>query len=103
MWVCSDCYNRLRPEVPVMKPFAWSVPLRLFYLGFLLMFVGVVLVMVAGLVSGGSAGFIWVLPFPPIILGVGWPYPVWVIMLSVALTVLGVVLFILFRKQTRKV
>ena len=103
MWVCLDCYGRLRPEAPVMKPFSWSMPLKLFFLGFLLMFVGIVLVMIAGFLSGGSAGFIWILPFPPVILGVGWPYPIWAVVLVVALTTLGVVLFILFRKQARKI
>ena len=47
VWVCSECYNRLRPEAPVMKPFSWSMPLKLFFLGFLLTFVGIVLVMIA--------------------------------------------------------
>jgi len=101
MWVCSECYKRLRPEIAVMKPFSWSMPLKLFLLGFLLAFVGIVFVMVAGFFSGGSGGLIWVLPFPPIIFGVGWPYPVWAVVLVVALTALGVVLFVLFRRQAR--
>lgn len=102
MWVCSECYRRLRPEVPVMKPFLWSMPFRLFFFGFLLMFVGIVLVMFAGFLSGGSAGVVWIFPFPPIVLGVGWPYPVWAIILVFVLTVLGIVVFVLFRREARR-
>jgi uncharacterized membrane protein len=79
------------------------VPFKLFFLGFLLTFVGVVLVMVSGFLSGDSAGFVWILPFPPVIFGVGWPYPVWVILLVIALTVVGIVLFVLFRKQAGRI
>ena len=85
-----------------MKSFSWLMPLKIFFLGFLLMFFGVVLVMIAGFVSGGSVGFVWVLPFPSIVLGAGWPYLSWAIILAVALTALGIVLFILFRIRARK-
>ena len=102
VWMCSECYGRLRPEAPGIEPFTWSVPLKLFLLGFLLTFVGVVLLMIAGFLSGGSAGFIWILPFPPIIFGAGWPYPIWAIALAVVLTALGVVLFVLLRRQMRR-
>ena len=86
-----------------MKPFSWAMPLRLLFFGFLLMFVGIVLVVIAGFLSGGSAGFVWILPFPPIILGAGWPYPIWVVIFAVAITALGIVLFILLRKEARKI
>jgi len=33
---------------PVMKSFSWSMPFKLFFLGFLLTFVGIVLVVIAG-------------------------------------------------------
>ncbi|MFQ6065515.1 MAG: DUF131 domain-containing protein [Candidatus Bathyarchaeia archaeon] len=75
----------------------------------LLSIVLIVLVLVFSLfsyyvfLSGGSAGVVWVLPFPPIIWGVGWPYPVWAVSLTVALTVVGVVLFVLFRRRARRI
>ena len=79
------------------------MPLKLFFLGFLLTFVGIVLVMIAGFLSDGSAGFVWVLPFPPIVVGDGWSYPLWAVLFAVAVTALGVILFILFRKQAQRV
>jgi len=103
IWVCSGCYGRLRSEAPAVKPFSWSVPLELFYVGFLLLFVGIVLVMVAGFVSGGSAGFVWILPFPPMVLGGGWSYPVRAAVFTIVLTAVGVVLLVLFRERARGV
>ncbi len=103
VWVCLECYKRLQPEAPVAGASLWSVPFKLFFLGFLLTFVGVVLLMVSGFLSGDSAGFVWVLPFPPVVFGVGWPYSVWVIMLVIALTVVGIVLFVLLRKEVRRI
>ena len=103
MWICSECYKRLRPEAPMIKSFSWSMPLRLLFLGFLLMSVGIVLVMIAGFLSDGSAGFVWVLPFPPIVVGDGWSYPLWAVIFAVAVTVLGLILFVLFRKQAQRV
>jgi uncharacterized membrane protein len=84
-----------------MKPFLWSVPFKLFFVGFLLVFVGFVFVVIAGFVSGGWAGVVWILPFPPIVVGAGWPYPVWALVLTVILTVLGIVLFVFIRKRVR--
>jgi len=79
------------------------MPLKLFLLGFLLTFVGIVFVMVAGFLSDGSAGFVWILPFPPVIVGDGWSYPLWAILFAVAVTALGIILFVLFRKQAQRV
>lgn len=103
MWICSECYRRLRPEAPIIKAFSWSMPLSLFFLGFLLTFVGMVFVMIADFVSDGSAGFVWILPFPPILVGDGGFYPLWAILFAVAIIVLGVILFVLFRKHAQRI
>ena len=79
------------------------MPLKLFFLGFLLTFVGIVFVMIGGFLSDGSAGFVWILPFPPVIVGDGWFYPLWAILFAVAVTALGIILFVLFRKQAQRV
>jgi len=79
------------------------MPFKVFFLGFLLTFVGIVLVMIAGFLSDGSAGFVWILPFPPIVVGDGWSYPLGAVVFAVAVTVLGVILFILFGKHAQRV
>ena len=103
MWICSECYNRLRPKAPVMKPLSWSMPLKLFFLGFLLIFIGIVFIMITSIffevpISIGTVIFVGPIP---IVLGAG-PYSIWAIILAVALTALGIGLFILLRKQARK-
>jgi hypothetical protein len=65
------------------------------------MFVGIIVMMIAAVLFGASAGagaVIWIFPLPPIGFGTG-PYAFWVILLGVALTVLGLILFIVLRKR----
>lgn len=100
-WVCSDCCDHLKRETLVLESFQWSIPFKLFLLGFILMFVGIIVMMIAAVLFGASAGagaVIWIFPLPPIGFGTG-PYAFWVILLGVALTVLGLILFIVLRKR----
>jgi len=42
---------------------------------------------------------IWVLPFPPIFFGAGpYLYPIWLFLFAVALTILGITLFLVLRR-----
>jgi len=94
--VCFACQRRLRVEAS-----SWSLPMTLFFLGFVLMFAGVVIMTVAAslygasTVSGGAVIFIGPIP---IILGVG-PYSFLAILLATALTILWLVFFLTFRKR----
>ena len=100
---CSDCYNHLKRETSALESFQWSTPFKLFVLGFILMFVGIIIMMIATVLFGTSAGagaIIWIFPLPPIGFVTG-PYAFWVILLGVALTVLGLILFIALRKRAR--
>ncbi len=57
--------------------------------------------MIASIFLGASAGaMIWILPFPPVIVGAG-PnlYPIWVAVLAVAVVVLGIVVFFALRRR----
>jgi len=47
----------------------------------------------------GSGAFVWTPPLPPIGFGVG-PYVFWMMILGVAVTVLGIVLFVVLRNRT---
>jgi len=108
-WVCLPCYEKIRQKTPPSPREIASVsflplPFKLFLLGFLLIFIGIILVMIASVAGGVSAGaLIWILPFPPIFLGAGQhPYTVWAIILATILTILGVAFFIILRKQARR-
>jgi len=96
-WVCSDCYSRLKREAP-----SWSLPLKLFLVGFFLIFIGMIFIMITAVLSGAPTTFgtiIFVGPVP-IILGAG-PYSLWAIVLAVAITVLGIILFFTLRRRPR--
>jgi len=58
---------------------------------------------VAAVFFGASVGaMIWVLPLPPIFFGAGpHPYPIWLFIIAIALTILGITLFLVLRKQRR--
>jgi len=84
----------------LLETVSWSIPLNLFLFGFFLIFVGTILVMVALVLSGTSATFgavVFVGPIP-IVLGAG-PNFLWAIALAVVITILGAVLFIIWRKR----
>lgn len=102
-WVCSNCYSRVKLEAPAptVEAFTWSTPIKLFLLGFLIIFVGMIVMMIAAIFFGASAGaMIWILPFPPVIVGAGpYLYSMWVAVLAVAVVVLGVVVFFALRKR----
>jgi len=102
-WFCSNCYNRLRGENSAPESFPWQTPFKLFLFGFVLMFIGMVVMMVATVFFGASVStgtLIWIPPLPPIGFGVG-PYPFWVILIALAFTIFGLVLFIMLRRRAR--
>ena len=79
----------------------WITPLKLFFLGFLLTFIGFIVLIISTVlqenssVSGGMIIFVGPIP---IILGSG-PYTVFTIIIAVILTIIGVIMFFLLRKQ----
>jgi len=102
-WVCLDCYTSNKREASELGSFGWPTLFNLFLLGFVLMFAGMIVMMIATVLLGASVdtgAIIWVFPLPPIGFGTG-PYAFWVVLLSVALTVLCLILFIMLRKRAR--
>ena len=102
-WVCLDCYNNLSRGTSASELLQWSTPFKLFLVGFVVMFAGIIIMVIATVLFGTSAGggaVIWIFPLPPIGFGTG-PYALWAISLGVALTVLGLILFIMLRKRAR--
>jgi len=73
---------------------------RLLFLGFFLMFVGVIVLIVAAVLQGGAgvSGALVVFIGPiPIILAAG-PYAILAVLLAVVLTIAGFIVFLLLRK-----
>lgn len=96
--VCSQCYSRLKVEMPLL-----TVPLKLFLIGFMLIFIGMILLIAYSAMYGNtqlSIGAIVIIGPLPIILGAG-PYSFFAILLAAILMVLAIVFFLLMRKRTR--
>lgn len=82
-----------------------TVPNRLFWLlilGFVLVFAGLAIVLVAAVLYGnGSASFggvVFIGPFP-IVFGVG-PESMWMVLFGVVLAVLSVIAFLVLRRRS---
>lgn len=97
--VCFECHKRLSAEAQSL-----SLPMKLFFSGFVLMFAGIVLMMAAAwlygtsTLSGGAVIFIGPIP---IILGVG-PHSFLAILLATALTVIWLIFFLTLRKSSQR-
>lgn len=93
--VCSECYRRLKGGKPLL-----TFPLKLFLLGFALIFLGMIFLLVSSILYGNAQTTIGTVVFIgpiPIILGSG-PYSIFAILLATILTILGIVFFLLLRK-----
>lgn len=73
-------------------------------LGITLVFVGIAVIILASIVLGGSAsvgGIILIGPIP-IVFGVG-PEAVWLIAISVIMSVISIVLFLIMNRRVRRI
>ena len=79
----------------------WTTPMKLFFVGFLLTFIGFIVLIISTVLqenSSASGGLIIFVGPIPIILGSG-PYAVFAILLAVILTIIGFIMFFVLRKQ----
>lgn len=104
--ICSQCHGRLSLATRGTEEASVSAtPFKLFFLGCLLMFLGVIVVVVAALMGGGessvSTGVVIVVGFIPIVIGSG-PYAFYAILIAVVLTMISFAVFVWMRKQASK-
>jgi len=93
--VCSECYSRLKRGTPLL-----TFPLKLFLLGFALIFLGMIFLIASSILYGNAqttTGIVILIGPIPIILGTG-PYSFFAVLLATILTILGIVFFLLSRK-----
>lgn len=106
-WLCSDCYRKSRmEELPeeleeIAPPF--STAMKVLFAGFIIMFIGVIILMIASLFSGftGSSGIILLLGPIPIILGAGANVTL-LLVIAAILTILCIALFVIFGRRAIK-
>jgi len=100
--LCSKCYSRLSQPTGATEEETWmsAALFKLFFLGFLLMFAGIVVLIVAAALQGNTSVSIGSVVFVgpiPIILGAG-PYAFFAVLLAAILTIVGFILFFWLRK-----
>jgi uncharacterized membrane protein len=73
-------------------------------LGFVLVFIGIIVILIAAVLYGGSSAnvgaVIFIGPFP-IVIGVG-PDVTWIVLFSIILAVLSVVVFLVMNRRMRR-
>lgn len=77
--------------------------LILFIVGFFIIFVGIIILMVAAVLSGDSVNFgalIFIGPFP-IVVGAG-PEATWMVLFAIILAVLTIIMFLILRREMKK-
>ncbi|MEM1586148.1 MAG: DUF131 domain-containing protein [Candidatus Bathyarchaeia archaeon] len=110
-WLCPDCYGKSRVQEPTpleeLEEEAAPIPpaIKLFLIGFMLIFIGVIVLMLATLFSGltGSFGLILLLGPIPIIFGAG-ENLTYLLIIAAILTILCITIFIflfLNRRMTK--
>lgn len=81
----------------------FSLAVRLLVFGFVLVFVGVVVLLVDALLSGGqsnvSGGVVIVVGFIPVLMGFG-PYGFYAVLVGAVLTVVAFVVFVWARRKS---
>jgi uncharacterized membrane protein len=104
--ICSQCHSRLSLATRGTEETSLSaIPFKLFLLGFLLTFAGVIVLMIAALTGGGessvSTGVVIIVGFIPIVIGSG-PYAFYAILIAVVLTIISFAVFVWMRRQASK-
>lgn len=104
--LCLECYRKTE-EVPSSlemedygKSFFQLPYMKIFFLGFLLIFVGMIILMLAAVLSGlkDSFGLILLIGPIPIIFGAG-QFSLPLIMLAIGLTILCIIVYMLFSRR----
>ncbi|MEM0048918.1 MAG: hypothetical protein QW424_02170 [Candidatus Bathyarchaeia archaeon] len=106
-WLCSDCHRKsgveeLPEEHEEMAP-SFLTAMKVLFAGFIIVFIGVIILMIAALFSGftGSSGIILLLGPIPIILGAGANVTLLLVVAAI-LTILCIAIFVIFGRRAIK-
>lgn len=104
MWLCKECYEKIkgsnegnRAEEKILLNFPF---VKMFLFGFILIFIGMMILILAALLTGlkNSLGFIFLIGPIPIILGSGQFAPA-LIIIGAVLTIICLIIFILLNRR----
>jgi len=91
------------PKCASEQPSVFQKFFLLFIIGFFLIFVGIILLIVATVLSDSSANFgvfIFIGPFP-IVVGAG-PEAPWMVLFAIILAALSIIMFLVLRRERKK-
>lgn len=104
-WLCLECYRKtggtLSQESESEEKTLLQTPfIKIFLMGFILMFIGVMVIILAALFSGlkNSFSLIFLIGPIPIIFG-GGEYSTPLIILAIVLTIISIIVFIILSKR----
>lgn len=103
-WLCKECYERIKKPAETIeaeeKIFFHFPFVKMFFLGFILIFIGMMILVLAALLTGlkDSLGFIFLIGPIPVIFGSDPHAPV-LIIIGVALTIICLIIFILLNRR----
>jgi len=106
LWLCRDCVEKMQQSLPriyktSMIPYAVDGFMKILTIGFIIMFIGIILIMMATILGGGKiSGGIIIFPFIPIplIFGFG-PEAIATIIIAAILMIILIILIIFTRKM----
>lgn len=105
MWLCLDCYGKMERTTARGAEFEETAPmfppaLKLFFIAFVLIFLGILILMLTAILSGltKASGLILFLGPIPVIFGVGENLALLLIIAAI-LTILCIVVFIIFSRR----
>ena len=96
--VCERSSKYARDDSRMSQKF-----LMLFVVGFFIIFVGIIILMVAAVLSNGSTNFgafIFIGPFP-IFVGAG-PEAPWMVLFGIILAILGIIMVVMLRREVKR-
>lgn len=97
-WVCTECYSKTGLQI-AEEHTGIELPVKLFIIGFIAMFIGVILIIIGSLALGANvSGGIVIFPFIPVVFGFG---PEATLMAIIAIVIALIVAMIAITKAIR--
>lgn len=101
-WLCMECYKKLAYPTPTPTEIRVNFPFKLFLIGFILTFIGTLILMLSSLsASSPQGGIIWIFPLPPFIFGTTQGEN-WLFLISIAFFIIFLaILIVIIYKSTK--
>lgn len=97
-WLCIECYRKLAyqpPIQPITRKIEIGFPIKLFFIGFIIMFIGTLIIILSSLYAASTqSGFIWIFPLPPFFFGTN-SSEKWLVTIAIVSVIIFLIMFAL--------